>query len=205
MKQHIIKFGCAAVLGLLFLTGAAFAKVREFKYFTLDVPRGWKVAQKDASVRVRKADKSASMTITFDSRNGRSLKSIADEASRRANGMKPEKDEDGDYTFTCNGGRTQAFLSEAGDYFLMMSVTSTPETENELEAILDSFEMKEMDGDYGDDEDSGYNCEYDDEDSGYNCEYDDEDSGYGCEYDDEDSGYDCEYDDDTPSGYPCSY
>ncbi len=133
----------------------AFAKVREFKYFTLDVPRGWKVAQKDASVRVRKADKSASATITFDSRNGRSLKSIADEASRQAKGTKPEKDEDGDYTFTCNGGRTQAFLSDAGEYFLMLSVTSTPETEDELEAILDSFEVKEMDGYYGDENDEG--------------------------------------------------
>ena len=152
----------------------AFAKIREFSYFTLDVPSGWKVATKGASVRVRKADKSASTTITFDLKNGRSLKSIAGEASRQAKGTKPEKDEDGDYTFTCNGGRTQAFLSDAGDYFLMMSVTSTPETEDELEAILDSFEMKDMDGGYGDDEDSGYGYGYENEEQDEN----DAPSGY---------------------------
>ena len=163
MKKRIL---CAAVLGLLLSAGCAFATVREFKYFTLDVPRGWKVATKDASVRVRKADKSASTTITFDLKNGRSLKSIADEASGKAKGTKPKKDADGDYTFTCNGGKTEAFLSDAGEYFLMLSVTSTPETEDELAAILDSFEVKDIDGGYGDEEDDedGYGYDGGDED-----------------------------------------
>ena len=169
MKKRVL---CAAVLGLLFLASGAFAKVMEFKYFTLDIPRGWKVATKDASVRIRKADKSASTTITFDLKNGRSLKSIATEASRKAKGTKPKKDKDGDYTFTCNGGRTQAFLSDAGEYFLMLSVTSTPETEDELEAILDSFEVKDIDGGYGDEDEDEGEYGYGDEDK------DDAPSGY---------------------------
>ncbi|MBQ9565412.1 MAG: hypothetical protein IJU98_07495 [Synergistaceae bacterium] len=137
---------CAAVLGLLLLGGAAFGKVREFQHFSLDVPKGWKVAQKGASVRVRKEDRSASLIITIDKTNGRSIDEIAESESKKAKGTRPEKDDDGDYTFTSNGGRTQTLLSGAGNIFLMMTITGADEAEDELTAILDSLEMKDMSG-----------------------------------------------------------
>nr|MCR5347050.1 hypothetical protein [Fretibacterium sp.] len=163
------QFLCTAVLGLLLAAGleflpfpsqtgcrgAAFGKVREFKYFSLDVPKGWKVARKDASVRVRKADKSASIIITIDSMGGRSLKDIAEEASRKYSGNPPEIDEDGDYSFSANDDSTQVFVSEVGDYYLMLSVTGTDETADELAAILDSLEMKGAEDFGGGDDDGG--------------------------------------------------
>lgn len=140
MKRKIL---CAALLGLLLVVGAASGKVREFEYFTLDVPSGWKVARKDASVRVRKPDNSAVLIITMDALNGRSLKSIADDASKKCKGTKPERDEEGDYTFTCNGGKTESIVMEAGEFYLMMSATCEKEKDEEaLLAILDSFELR---------------------------------------------------------------
>ena len=145
MKKRVL---CAAVFMLLLVCGAAFAKVREFKYFTLDVPKGWKIAQKDASVRVRKEDDSASMIVTIDSLNGRSIDDIAAAESKKLKGSEPEKDDDGDYTFTANDGKTQVMLSEAGDQFIMLTMNYTDEASaEELGAIIDSFEMKESDGD----------------------------------------------------------
>lgn len=174
MKRKIL---CAALLGLLLVAGAAFGKVREFEYFTLDVPQGWKVARKDASVRVRKPDNSAVLIITMDALNGRSLKSIAEDASKKCKGTKPERDEEGDYTFTCNGGKTESIVMEAGDLYLMMSATcKEAKFEDELLAILDSFEPRAES--FGGGDDGGYDG-YD----GYDGEGDEDDytppaSGY---------------------------
>ena len=173
MKRKIL---CAALLGLLLAAGAASGKVREFEYFTLDVPKGWKVARKDASVRVRKPDNSAVLIITLDALKGRSLKSIADDASKKCKGTRPERDEEGDYTFTCNGGKTQSIVMEAGDFYLMMSATCEEEKdEDELLAILESFELRAES--FGGDDENEYDYDgYDDDEDEY--DYQPPSSGY---------------------------
>lgn len=151
MKKRVLSI---AVLGLLFLAGCAFAKVREFKYFTLDIPKGWKIAQKGESVRVRKADNSASVIITIDDHNGRSAEDIAEAESKKLKGTKPEKDGDEDYSFMANDGKTLVMISTAGDKFIMLNMTYTDEkSSEELGAILDSFEMKDLSGSKGKDDD----------------------------------------------------
>ena len=157
----------ALLLFLLLAAGEAFAKVKEFDYFSVDVPKGWKVSHKDGSVRVRKADKSASITITIESKNGRSIKEIASKLSGKD--IKLEKDEDGDYTYKSKDGDTQALLGELEGFYIFMRMNGVKSAEAELDAIMDSIEFNDKlgqdasgggggdddDGDGGDDDGTG--------------------------------------------------
>ena len=152
------KFVTALMLFLLLTAGEVFAKVKEFDYFSVDVPKGWKVSHKDGSVRVRKADKSASITITIEDKNGRSLKEIASDLSVK--GIKLEKDEDGDYAYKSDDGDTQALLSELENFYMFMRMNGVKSAEDDLSAIMGSIEFTDKlaedargGGDDGDDDD----------------------------------------------------
>lgn len=135
------KFLTALLLFLLIAAGEVFAKVKEFDYFSIDVPNGWKVSHKEGSVRVRKADKSASITITIEKKNGRSLDELASSLSGKS--IKLTKDDDGDYTYTSDDGDTQAILGEVDDSYIFMRMTGVNSAKDELVAIMDSIEFND--------------------------------------------------------------
>lgn len=133
------KFAAALSLFLLLAAGEALAIVKEFDYLSVDVPKGWKVSHKDGSVRVRKADKSASITITLEDRNGRSLDEIASGLSGR--NIKLEKDEEGDYVYKSEDGDVQVLLSELMNFYMLINMKGVKSAEEELTAIMESIEF----------------------------------------------------------------
>ena len=63
---------------VVFAATAAFAEVKDFGPYTIDVPAGWTAEQDGETVGFVKNDNSASMSISYDTTDGATLKEIAD-------------------------------------------------------------------------------------------------------------------------------
>lgn len=130
------------IIAMLLISSCAYADIHEFKYFSLDVPEGWTAHEEGAVVRVKADDDSGSLVIMTDIPGGKSLADIAANFSLEFGGSIPEKDDEGNYTFEFNNGRSQAIVS-GGEEFYMVIVGNGIENNGEvLGAILDSLEMK---------------------------------------------------------------
>ena len=134
------KFVVCAVL--LLFAAAAWADIQEFRYFSLDVPDGWDVVEDGATVTVVAGDKSASLSITADDPQGKTIEELAKSYAQELHGTEPEKDEDGAYTFEFNNGVSQAVIDGDEDLYLLIIGTGIERNGEVLGEILESLEMK---------------------------------------------------------------
>lgn len=138
------RMGVLAVLvvsAVLAFSVAAFAEVKDFKDFTVDVPDDWTAAQDGTTVAVTANDKSAAISITVDTTDGASMKDLAAAFVEKLKGSGLEE-EDGVYTFTFtneNGVDSKAILNgEEGKFCLIVITGENPK----MSDILDSVKEK---------------------------------------------------------------
>ncbi|MBQ7214852.1 MAG: hypothetical protein IJS39_02580 [Synergistaceae bacterium] len=84
----------AAVFAVVLSAAAAFAGIQDFGKYTVNVPAGWTATPDGETVGIVKDDNTASMSITYDSLDGSSLKEAADAFVEALNG-KGLKNENG--------------------------------------------------------------------------------------------------------------
>ena len=133
----------AAVVAV-FSAAMAFAGVQDFGKFTVDVPAGWTAEQDGETIGIVKNDNTASMSISYDSLDGASLKEAADAFVEALNGKGLAQDGDV-YTFTmtnANGVESKCFLSGDNKNYCLMVVTGAENAPDEVSAIMNSLTEK---------------------------------------------------------------
>ena len=133
----------AAVLAV-FSAAVAFAGVQDFGKYTVDVPADWTATQDGETVGIVKNDNTASMSISYDSLDGASLKEVAEAFVEALNG-KGLKEENGAYTFSmtnANGVESQCYLSGDDKNYALIVVTGGENAPEEVVAIMDSLKEK---------------------------------------------------------------
>ena len=131
-----------AVLLVFLLAGAAFGEIREFRYYSLDVPEEWSVSEEGAVVTITAPDRSCSLAITADEPRGKSIEELARSFALELNGSVPEKDDDGGYTFEFNNGVSHAVIDGDDELYLLIIGTGIENNADILGQILGSLEMK---------------------------------------------------------------
>ncbi len=128
---------------------SAFAEVKDFQFFKVDVPAGWTATETSqeagvSSVAITK-EGVAALTVGVAPTGGASLVDIATALSGALNGTKPEADDKGNQVFTCNDGNTVVIVNanEESQMWISMSITGIDKAEDEMSAIMDSIEFKE--------------------------------------------------------------
>ena len=126
----------------MLITSCAYADVQEFRYFSLDVPEGWTSEETGAVVQVKADDDSGSLVIMTDIPEGKSLADIATNFALEFNGTMPVKDDEGNYTFEFNNGRSQAIVTGDEEFYMIIVGNGIENNGDVLGAILESLEMK---------------------------------------------------------------
>ena len=132
-----------AVVAVLAAT-AAFGAVQDFGAFTIDVPAGWTAERDGETVAFTKNDNTASMSITYDTTDGASIKEIADAFVEALNGKGLKKDGDG-YTFAmtnANGVESKCFLTGDDKNYALIVVTGGENAADDVAAMMDSLTEK---------------------------------------------------------------
>lgn len=134
--------GALAVLAVLAFSAVAFAEVKDFGDFTVDVPDDWAAAQNGTTVAITANDKSAAISVTVESTGGTPLKDLAAAFSQQLKGSEPALDDDVyRFTFTNpNGVESNAFLTENEDgkkYCLIVVTGENPALGGILDSITD--------------------------------------------------------------------
>ena len=135
------RIGVLSVLAVLAFSAAAFAAVQDFKDFTVDVPEGWTATQDGTTVAVVANDKSASVSITVDKREGKEPKDLAAAFAQALKGSEPVLEDDVyHFDFKNESGVESRGILSADDerYFLLVITGQNPE----LEALIDSIQGK---------------------------------------------------------------
>ena len=133
----------AAVVAV-FSAAMAFGAVQDFGKFTVDVPAGWTATPDGETVGIVKNDNTASISISYDSLDGASLKEVADAFVEALNGKGLAQDGDV-YTFSmtnANGVESQCFLSGDDKNYGLVVVTGAENAPEEVSAIMDSIKDK---------------------------------------------------------------
>ena len=122
----------------------AFAGVQDFGKYTIDVPAGWTAEPDGETVGIVKNDNSASMSITYDSLDGASLKEVADAFVEALNGKGLTQDGEA-YTFTmtnANGVDSKCYLTGDDKNYGLIVVTGGENAPEEVSAMIDSLTEK---------------------------------------------------------------
>lgn len=146
-------FGFVAAAVMVMAASMAFAAVQDFGDYTFDIPDGWTASKQTPAENMEvvsfvKDDKTASGSVTLSATGGASLEALATEWAKQLNGSAPEKDADGDYsfTFTAQGTTVQsnALVKSLTDtlYMVVVMTTEDPAAAQEMSAILSSFQPK---------------------------------------------------------------
>ena len=130
------------IMAMLLVSSCAYAEIHEFKYFSLDVPEGWTSEETGAVVQVKADDDSGSLVIMTDIPEVKSLADIATNFALEFGGSIPEKDEDGNYTFEFNNGRSQAIVTGDEEFYMIIVGNGIENNGEVLGKILESLEMK---------------------------------------------------------------
>ena len=140
MKRLVVLAAVVAV----FSATMAFGAVQDFGKFTVDVPAGWTAEQDGETVGIVKNDNTASMSISYDSLDGASLKEAAEAFVEALNGKGLAQD-GGAYTFTmtnANGVESKCFLSGDDKNYALIVVTGAENAPDEVSAMIDSLTEK---------------------------------------------------------------
>lgn len=130
-----------AALALCLMASVAFAEMKSFSKFSIDVPSGWEASQDGPSVALVAKDKSASISITIAPTGGTSAKELAAAFAKELKGSEPKYNKDDDtYEFTFNQGvQSNAMFTVEGEEYMLIVVTG----ENpQVADILGSMEEK---------------------------------------------------------------
>lgn len=130
------------IIAMLLISSCAYADIHEFKYFSLDIPEGWTAHEEGAVVRVNADDDSGSLVIMPGVPEGKSIGDIAANFALEFNGTMPEKDDEGNYTFEFNNGRSQAIVTGDEEFYMIIVGNGIENNGEVLGAILESLEMK---------------------------------------------------------------
>ncbi len=144
-------FGFVAAAVMVMAASAAFAAVQDFGDYTFDIPAGWTASKQSPAENVEvvsfvKDDKTASGSVTFSEKGGASLDALAAEWSKQLGGSAPEKDADGDYSFTFTKGsvKSNALVKDLAEtvYMVIVMTTEDPAAAQEMAGIMGSFQVK---------------------------------------------------------------
>ena len=134
----------AAIAALAASAVMAFGAVQDFGAFTIDVPAGWTAERDGETVAFTKNDNTASMSITYDTTDGASIKEIADAFVDALKGKGLKKDGDG-YTFTMtneNGVESKCFIAGDNKNYALIVVTGGENAPDDVAAMMDSLTEK---------------------------------------------------------------
>lgn len=139
-----------AAMAVMMLSSSAFGEVQDFGAFTVNVPDGWAVRQESSTVLLNNKEKTAAMTITSESANGRTAQELAEglSASFRmsfARVSAPQADPDGSYHWdmrSAQGLDTRAKLSVKGDNYLLVTMSNIALAPGEFASMLQSIREK---------------------------------------------------------------
>ena len=134
----------AAAVVVVISAAMAFGAVQDFGAFTIDVPAGWTAERDGETVAFTKNDNTASMSITYDTTDGASIKEIADAFVEALNGKGLAKDGEG-YTFTmtnANGVESKCFLTGDDKNYALIVVTGGENAADDVAAMMDSLTEK---------------------------------------------------------------
>ena len=134
----------AAAVVVVISAAMAFGAVQDFGAFTIDVPAGWTAERDGETVAFTKNDNTASMSITYDTTDGASIKEIADAFVEALNGKGLAKDGEG-YTFTmtnANGVESKCFLTGDAKNYALIVVTGGENAADDVAAMMDSLTEK---------------------------------------------------------------
>lgn len=137
MKKILISM--ALTLAMAF---PAFAAVKEFPTFSVDVPDGWNVVEASGAATLMSPDNKTAVVITMAPTNGVSAKDFATAASSQIPGA-VVKEEGSNYTFFMEAGNGMKanyviIPVDANNIFLVVMTGEAPE----LPAIIKSLAKK---------------------------------------------------------------
>lgn len=103
--MRYFSLACLVFCLSLGLTCPAYAELKEFSDFSVDLPPGWDVEREGITVAFIARDKSATMVVTVESTTGTftegmSAEELAEAYAEELKGSKPEKEEPNYYSFT---------------------------------------------------------------------------------------------------------
>lgn len=132
------------------LASAAFAATQDFGAFTVDVLDGWTASQEGPTAVIIKNDNTASLSITLAETDGASLGDLAnafvEEFKKTFTSVSaPEKDEDGDYSFSMvngNGVESKALITGDDSQYCLFVMTGIDAAGDEISAMLGSVKDK---------------------------------------------------------------
>ncbi|MBQ7594993.1 MAG: hypothetical protein IJU48_11680 [Synergistaceae bacterium] len=129
---------------VVFAATAAFAEVKDFGPYTIDVPAGWTAEQDGETVGFVKNDNSASMSISYDTTDGATLKEIADAFVEALKGKNLKETELG-YNFQMtndSGVESDCLVIGDKDHYALIVVTGGENAEAEVMGMIASIEEK---------------------------------------------------------------
>ena len=132
-------------MAMMLISSCAYADIHEFRHFSLDVPEGWSSEESGPVVTVKADDDSGSLVIMSGVPEGKSIGDIAANFALEFNGTMPEKDDEGNYTFSFNNEdnkRSEAFITGDRDFYMIIIANGIENDSGELGEILESLEMK---------------------------------------------------------------
>ena len=129
-------------MAMMLISSCAYADIHEFRHFSLDVPEGWSSEESGPVVTVKADDDSGSLIIMSGVPEGKSIGDIAANFALEFNGTMPEKDDEGNYTFEFNNGRSQAIVTGDEEFYMIIVGNGIENNGEVLGAILNSLEMK---------------------------------------------------------------
>lgn len=130
-----------AFIAFFAISTSAFAAVQDFGDLSVDVPAGWAAVKTGSTVAITAVDNSAALTITLEENDGTAMEAIADAFLAQLNGVDPELDEDGTFTFSfvnANGIECNVVLTGDEDFYFMLILMGE---HDDMEAIIDSIEI----------------------------------------------------------------
>ena len=146
-----------AVMLVLSLSLSASGEVHDFGRFTIDVPEGWTVSQKNATSAVTRNDGMAQVAVTISDSEGKSVNEILDMLVKayKANGFtdittpEPDKDSEGYYSFNSvnpYGAACIEYVKVVDDEARMISIVIARGHEESaagvIQKMLDTVKMK---------------------------------------------------------------
>jgi hypothetical protein len=140
-----MKMKCLAVLlvlAVLLSAVSAFGAVKDFKDFTVNVPKGWRTEKEGSRVTLTKG--SMIMEIVFDSRGGKSLEAIAEEIAEHY-GSEDLEDIEDYYTFTYTEDGVESFgrvSSPKKGMYLLVLITPHDHDDDVMFEIEETIKVK---------------------------------------------------------------
>ena len=144
IRSSFILLVCVISLGFSALCRA---EVRDFEFFSIDVPKNWTAEQQGASLVTIKSTKTkSSISLALSSKGEASIEEIAKKLYEQLKGYELEKDEDGDFSFYYEdtaGLDNFIYIVDLEDQYILASSYAENEKDDDIMAkMLASIKYK---------------------------------------------------------------